>query len=322
MVVKSKIEGSNEWLFIEDIQDVFVAGSTISEKKVTIERSPIKMENYQLSSGGLFLMHSEMKFTEPVRIHTEVIGETITSQFVFYYPVPSKKTPSYAASRHNIRFIPSSSSSYELKAGVDYTYFMMVLSKAYYYKLIDRHSSLHEDFVHEIEKGLTTSYAPMDMQVTPEMQRIILDLHEGKKTGELRRLHTEAKVLELLINQIEQLNNEQPEDYKILKDADIEKLEMARLILEARFTDPPTQKELAQEVMLNESKLRKGFKEYFATTIYDYVTRLRMELAKNLLLEERKTIYEVTMLTGFRHQTNFSIAFKKYFGMSPSDISG
>ncbi len=322
MIVKSKIEGSNEWLFIEDIPDVFAAGNTISEKKVTIERSPIKMENHHLSSGGLFLMHSEMKFNEPVRIHTEVIGETITSQFVFFAPASVKKVPVYSASRHNIRFIPSSSSSYELKPGVDYTYFLMVLSKAYYYKLIDRHSSLHEDFVQEIEKGLSVSYVPHDMQATPEMQRIIFELHEGKKTGELRRLHTEAKVLELLINQLEQLNNEQPEESKILRDADIEKLEMARLILEDRFTDPPTQKELAQEVMLNESKLRKGFKEYFATTIYDYVTRLRMELAKTLLLEERKTIYEVTMLTGFRHQTNFSIAFKKYFGIPPSDIAG
>ena len=320
MIVKSKIEGSNEWLFIEDIPDTFMAGNTISEKKVTIERSPINMQNYQLSSGGLFLMHSEMKFTDTVRIHTEVVGETVTSQFIFYSPVSSKKMPFYGSSRHNIRFIPSSNASYELKAGVDYTYFLMVLSKAYYYKLIDRHSSLHEDFVLEIEKGISTSYAQQDMQVTPEMQRIIMELHDGKMTGELRRLHTEAKVLELLIYQIEQLNSEQADDQKILKENDIQKLEMARLILEARFTDPPTQKELAQEVMLNESKLRKGFKEYFATTIYDYVTRLRMELAKNLLLEERKTIYEVSMLTGFRHQTNFSVAFKKYFGISPSDI--
>lgn len=320
MIVKSKIEGSNEWLFIEDIPDTFMTGNTISEKKVTIERSPINMANYQLSSGGLFLMHSEMKFSETVRVHTEVVGETVTSQFIFYSPVSSKKGASYGSSRHNIRFIPSSNANYELKAGVDYTYFLMVLSKAYYYKLIDRHSSLHEDFVQEIEKGISASYAQQDMQVTPEMQRIITELHEGKMTGELRRLHTEAKVLELLIYQIEQLNSEQAEDQKILKETDIQKLEMARVILEARFTDPPTQKELAQEVMLNESKLRKGFKEYFATTIYDYVTRLRMELAKNLLIEERKTIYEVSMLTGFRHQTNFSVAFKKYFGISPSDV--
>ncbi|TDQ09775.1 helix-turn-helix transcriptional regulator [Pedobacter metabolipauper] len=320
MIVKSKIEGLNEWLFIEDIPDAFAPGNTISEKKVTIERAPIKMVNYQLSSGGLFLMYSEMKFTEPIRIYTAVEGETITSQFIFYYPASARKMNPHGGSRHNIRFIPSSSATYELKAGVDYTYFMMVISKEYYYKLIDRHSSLHEEFVQEIEKGLSASYAAQDMLVTAEMQRIIFELREDKKTGELKRLHTEAKVLELLIYQIEQLNNEQPEGGKLLREADIEKLEHARAILEMRFADPPTQRELAMEVMLNESKLRRGFKEYFATTIYDYITRLRMELAKTLLLEERKTIYEVALITGFRHQANFSIAFKKYFGISPSDV--
>lgn len=323
MIVKSKIEGLNEWLFIEEIPDRFSPGSTtISEKKVTIERSPIRMTNHQLSCGGLFIMHSEMKFTESVRIFTGVEGETITSQFIFYYPVSNGKARFNGASRHNIRFVPSTSATYELKAGIDYSYFLMVLSKEYYYKLIDRHSSLHEDFVQEIEKGLLVSYATADMQVTPEMLRIIHEIRDIKKSGELRRLHTEAKVLELLIYQIEQLSSENVGESRLLRESDVEKLELARAILESRFVDPPNQRELAQEVMLNESKLRRGFKEYFATTIYDYITRLRMELAKKLLLNDGKTIYETSLLTGFKHQANFSIAFKKYFGISPSDVVG
>lgn len=320
MVVKSKIEGSNEWLFIEDIPDKFSAGNTISEKKVTIERSPVKMTNFQLISGGLFLMYSEMKFSESVRIYTGIEGETVTSQFIFYYSNSTRKNHFHGSGRHNIRFIPSGDATYELKEGTDYSYFLMVLSKDYYYKLIDRHSTLHEDFVQDIEKGLKASFAPVDMQVTPEMHRIINEIKEVKKTGELKRLHTEAKVLELLIYQIEQLNNEQSEGNKILRENDIQKLELARTILENRFTDPPTQRELAMEVMLNESKLRKDFKEYFATTIYDFITRKRMEMAKTLLLQEGKTIYEVALLTGFKHQANFSIAFKRYFGISPSDL--
>lgn len=320
MIVKSKIEGSNDWLFIEDIPEEYTSGQSISEKKVSIERSPMLMNNYQLSSGGLFLLHSEMKFTESTRILTSVDGETITSQFIFYYPINSRKISPQGASRHNIRYIPSAVESYELKSGVEYSYFLIVMSKEYYYKLIDRHSSLHEEFVQEIEKGLSTSYSLKDMLVTPEMQRIIQELLDAKKTGELKRLHTEAKVLELLIHQIEQLNSEQADGYRMLRSSDIDKLELARNILEKRFIDPPTQKELALEVTLNETKLRRGFKEYFATTIYNYITRLRMETARTMLIDERKTIYEVSLLTGFKHQANFSNAFKKYYGISPSDI--
>ncbi|MNK18089.1 Regulatory protein PchR [compost metagenome] len=276
------------------------------------------MNNYHLCGSGLFLMHSAMEFSENVTIETGIEGESIASQFVFYHPKGTKIAQ--GGSRHNIRFIPSSTSRHELKADMEYTYFLMVISKEYYYRLIDKHSTLHEDFVQEIDKGLGANFSQVDMRVTPEMHRIIDEIVENKKVGELKRLHTEAKVLELLIYQIEQLNNEQPGAEKFLKDEDIAKLEMARDILEQNFISPPTQRELALEVMLNESKLRKGFKEYFASTIYDYITRLRMELAKQLLIDDQKSIFEVANLTGFKHQANFSIAFKKYFGISPSEI--
>ncbi|TDQ06715.1 helix-turn-helix transcriptional regulator [Pedobacter metabolipauper] len=320
MVVKSKIEGLNEWLFMENIPDAFFSGNTITEKNVIIERSPANIVSYQLSSAGLFLTYSEMKFTKPTRIYSSVEGEAITSEFMFCYPSGSRKIGAFGNSHHNLRFVAPINTMHELKPGVDYTFFQMILSKAYYYRLMDRHSSLHGNFVQHIEKALSVSNTPQNKMVTSDMQRIISEIREGKKTGELRRLHTEAKVLALLIYQIEQLNKEQFEDKKVLKDADVDKLECARAILEVRFINPPTQRELALEVMLNETKLRRGFKECFAITIYDYITRLRMELAKSLLLEEQKTIYEVALLTGFRHQANFSTAFKKYFGVSPSEM--
>lgn len=318
MIVRSKIDHLQDWLFIEEIPESYNQVNAISEKKVAIERHPIKMQNYLLSSSGLFLMHSVMSFSENVTIQTGIEGHSIVSQFVFYH-TPGSKSAHQGGSRHNIRFIPSSTSRHELKAGTEYTYFLMVISKDYYYKLIDRHSSLHEEFVQEIDKGISANFSQVDMRVLPEMHRIIEEIMENKRTGEFKRLHTEAKVLELLIYQIEQLNTEQEVEGKLLRNEDIRKLEAARDILERNFISPPTHRELALEVMLNESKLRTGFKEYFASTIYDYVTRLRMELAKDLLLTENKSISEVANLTGFKHQANFSIAFKKYFGCPPSE---
>lgn len=320
MVVKSKIKGVNEWLFIEDIADIYSPKNTVEEKRVTIGRSPVNMDNFQLSSAGLFLLYSDMWFDEPVQVHTEVSGETITSQFIFYRNKNVKKLSIQGRSRHNIRYIPSTIQEYDLKAGMQYAYFLMVLSKDYYFHLINRHFSLHEDFVREVDKGVYTSFKQEDKVVTPDMVRIINELKETQKTGELRRLHTEAKIMELLICQLEQFQEEDDDTKAVLKDVDIEKLEQARRILEANFVNPPTQKELAMAVALNESKLRRGFKEYFATTIYEYTVRLRMEYARQLLLVEKKNIQETATLSGFNHQNNFSSAFKKYFGISPSDI--
>lgn len=320
MVIKSKIKGLSDWLFIEDIPDLYAPDNILTDKKITIERAPLQMENFQLASAGIFLLHSQMKCDQPVQIYTEIEGETVTSQFIFYKIPAVKKLNIFGRSRHNIRYIPSAVHEYEMKTGVEYAYFLMVLSKDYYFKLINRHSSLHDEFVQEIEKGGYTSFAPKDLMVTPEMMKVITELKDANKTGELRRLHTEAKIMELLIYQLEQLNAQDVAQARSLRTEDITKLEQARAILEEQFIDPPSQKELSLLVAMNESKLRREFKEYFATTIHDYVVRLRMEYARKLLLEEKRTIHETAELTGFNHQNNFSSAFKKYFGIPPSDI--
>jgi AraC-like DNA-binding protein len=320
MVIKSKIKGLEDWLFIEDIPDTYVPDNILTDKKITIERAPLQMENFQLASAGIFLLYSQMKCEQPVQIYTEIQGETITSQFIFYKVPAVKKINVFGRSRHNIRYIPSAVHEYEMKAGIEYAYFLMVLSKDYYFKLIDRHLSLHDEFVQDIEKGDYVSFAPSDLMVTPEMMKVINELKVANKTGELRRLHTEAKIMELLIYQLEQLNARDVALTKSLRADDIAKLEQARVILEKQFIHPPSQKELAQLVAMNESKLRREFKEYFATTIHDYVVRLRMQYARQLLLEQRKSIQEAAELTGFNHQNNFSTAFKKYFGISPSDV--
>ncbi len=321
MVIKSKIKGLDEWLFIEDIPDQYTPNKAMAEKRSEINRKPVHMNNFQLSSPGMFLLYSEMKCEEPVHIRNEILGETVTSHFIFFKQPSFKKLSLFGRSRHNIRYIPNTVQEYEMKKDVDYSYFLMVLSKDYYFHLINRHSSLHEDFVQEIDKGKYTSFVPNDMVVTPEMSKVITELKEGNKSGEVRRLHTEAKVMELLIYQLEQLNAaEEDMSVKILRAADIEKLEEARAILEKHFVQPPSQKELALQIGLNESKLRRSFKEYYGTTIHDFTVRIRMEYARKLLLEERKTIFEASELTGFNHQNNFSNAFKKYFGISPSEI--
>ncbi|MFZ4863303.1 helix-turn-helix transcriptional regulator [Sphingobacterium sp. Mn56C] len=318
MRIKSKIQELDEWLFIEDIPDSYIPEKPLVENRLEINRTPIKMVNFQLSTSGLFILHSKMSFDRPVHIHTEVEGEAITSQFIFFKAVDSKLP--YGMSRHNIRYIPSVKSIHEVKPGIEYTYFIAVISKDYYLNLIKRDSVLHKHFVEEIEKGEYVSFSQEEQMATYEMQHTISELIESKKTGEIRRLHTESRVVELLMYQFEQYNDRHLNNHTLFNDEDIEKLELSRQILEQRIANPPTQKELAAEVLMSESKLRKDFKEYFSVTIHDYLTRVRMEKARTYLLEDKLSVYEVALLTGFGHQNNFSSAFKKYYGISPGEL--
>jgi len=342
MKIKSKIEGSDDWLFIEEIPELYSPNTPLSEKNVNIKSLPAqKLVNYQLSAGGLFLVHSTMQFSEHVKVLSEIEGEAITSQFIFYGTNPSNEKSSdisaqksseaknkssdkegrRTGSRHNIRYIPSIKGKYPMMSGIEYKYFLLVLSKQYYFHLIDQHSLLHSDFVREILKGRYTSYAAKDLPVTTEMKRVINDICECKRSGELKRLHTESKILELLMLQLEQMQSGMAEvDKYMIKQDDLKKIEHARNILDAEYTYPPTIIELAKQITLNEFKLKRGFKEYFGTTIYGYVTRLRMEEARRLILDEKKSIGQVAAAVGFNHQSHLTDAFKRYFGILPSEI--
>jgi len=328
MKIKSKIEGSDEWLFIEEIPELYIAHTPLSEKQVNIKSLPAeKLVNYQLSAGGLFLVHSTMQFNEHVKVISEVEGEAITSQFIFYGSSLSMeknagKNSRRTGSRHNIRYIPSLKGKYPMMPELEYKYFLLVMSKEYYFHLIDQHSLLHSAFVKEILKGKYSSFSAKDLSVTSEMKRVINDICECKRTGELKRLHTEARILELLMLQLEQMQSGTEVDKYLIKQDDLKKIEHARDILDATYQYPPTIIELSKQVMLNEFKLKKGFKEYYGTTIYGYVTRLRMEEARRLILEERKSIGQVAAAVGFNHQSHLTEAFKRYFGILPSEVMG
>ncbi|WDF69649.1 AraC family transcriptional regulator [Sphingobacterium oryzagri] len=323
MLIKAKIENHNEYLFMEELPAKFVSNHRLSERQVNIKQTPVDMKNYQLSTNGLFLLYAEMNFSENVRIETEIVGDAIASQFIFSKEkkTGNKSKPRYGRSRHNIRYLPTQKESYEVRAEMEYIYFLVVLSKDYYLNLVDTTSPLHEDFLREMEKGITSSFTDEDLYVTPEMRQAIEGIRECKQDGHLKRMFTDARILELIMYQLEQFSQYLQDEKEVLQDEDIEKLDRVRELLEQNFVNPPTQKELAKKALLNESKLRTGFKKYFGTTIYDFITRKRMVEARRLIVEEKRgNMYEIGNLVGFKHQASFTNAFKRYYGMPPSEV--
>ncbi|WP_437919334.1 helix-turn-helix transcriptional regulator [Sphingobacterium sp. LRF_L2] len=323
MLIKAKIENHNEYLFMEELPEKFVSDHRLSERQVNIRQTPVDMKNYQLSTNGLFLLYAEMNFSENVRIETEIEGDAIASQFIFSKEKKSgnKSKARYGRSRHNIRYLPTQKESYEVRSEMEYIYFLVVLSKDYYLNLVDTTSPLHEDFIREMAKGISSSFTDEDLYVTPEMRSSIEGIKECKQDGHLKRMFTDARILELIMYQLEQFSQYLQDDKEILQDEDIEKLDRVRELLEQNYVNPPTQKELAKRALLNESKLRTGFKRYFGTTIYDYITRKRMVEARRLIVEEKKgNMYEIGNLVGFKHQASFTNAFKRYYGMPPSEV--
>ena len=106
----------------------------------------------------------------------------------------------------------------------------------------------------------------------------------------------------------------------LANEADREKIVKAREILVQHIGEPITIKELSRKVAINECYLKKGFKELFGTTVFDFYQSQRMEHAKYLLYEKGLSVTEVSMLLGYSSISHFSTAFKKHTGLKPCEL--
>jgi AraC family transcriptional regulator len=106
----------------------------------------------------------------------------------------------------------------------------------------------------------------------------------------------------------------------LANDDDREKIIKAREILIQQIGEPITIKELSRRVAINECYLKKGFKELFGTTIFEFYQSQRMEHAKYLLYDKGLSVTDVSMMLGYSSISHFSTAFKKHTGLKPCEL--
>jgi AraC-like DNA-binding protein len=106
----------------------------------------------------------------------------------------------------------------------------------------------------------------------------------------------------------------------LANEADREKIALAREVLLEHISEPLTIKELSRKAAINECYLKKGFKELYGTTIFDFFQSQRLEHAKYLLYEKGLSVTDVSGMLGYSSISHFSTAFKKHTGLKPCEL--
>jgi AraC-like DNA-binding protein len=156
---------------------------------------------------------------------------------------------------------------------------------------------------------------------------ILQSLFNHKYTDALENIYLNSQIQFLLVYSLDCLFGEGDRDKvyqcKFLEDErGRDTIARAREILIQHIGDPITIKELARKVATNECYLKKGFKEMFGTTIFEFYQSQRMEHAKYLLYEKSLSVTDVSALLGYSSISHFSTAFKKHTGLKPCELLG
>ncbi len=151
--------------------------------------------------------------------------------------------------------------------------------------------------------------------ITPAIQTALRQILQCPHQGLTQKLYLEAKSLELIALFLEAVAENSPSNPSLNRD-DVERIYHARHILQKNLQTPPGLVELAHQVGLNDRKLKEGFRQVFDTTVFGYLTQLRMEAARQLLAQQR-SVAAVAAAVGYASPTAFSGAFRRKYGVTP-----
>ena len=152
---------------------------------------------------------------------------------------------------------------------------------------------------------------------------ILQQLLNHRYEGALQQIFLLAKSQELLLYSLECLEEQKVEVFSCKFLADQEgrnRIYKAKDILLENLGEPITIKELSRKIAMNECYLKKGFKEIYGTTIFEFYQQKRMQYAHNLLQEKGCSVTEVSVLLGYSSISHFSAAFKKHTGIKPCEL--
>ncbi|MGD2183268.1 helix-turn-helix domain-containing protein [Lusitaniella coriacea] len=156
---------------------------------------------------------------------------------------------------------------------------------------------------------------------TPAMKIVLKQFSTCPYRGTMKQIFLESKALELIALQFAQLRElqDRSSSSRYCSPQNLDAIHHAKEILTKNLENPPSLFELTQQVGLSERKLQQGFRVCFGTTVFKYLHRYRLEQSQQLLSEGRMSVAEVANTVGYSHLSHFAGAFRRQFGVNPSE---
>ncbi|ESA35150.1 transcriptional family [Leptolyngbya sp. Heron Island J] len=157
-------------------------------------------------------------------------------------------------------------------------------------------------------------------KTTGAIRTVVQQIIDCPFLGAAKRAYLQGKVFELIALQLDSISKNDAAPTATSPKADtVARLHYAAEILRSHSENPPSQIELAQLVGIGHSTLSKRFRDVFGMTPFAYLTRHRMEQAESFLRQPDCTVAEVANRVGYANPAQFAAAFKRHFGITPSE---
>lgn len=200
--------------------------------------------------------------------------------------------------------------------------FAIQFPKDLFVRIIGESSDPLLHFAKHINQGKSVLFTEKWGSLNPAINSAIQEIIHCKYDGELKKIFLLSKSVELLVLTASGSSIDPAQKNERLKRSHAihEKLMAVKDIINSQVTNPPNLSEIATMVGLSEFNLKQGFMDNFKTTVFGYLTDQRLNLARQTLLDTKKTTAELALQLGYAKTQYFNNAFKKKFGITPHSI--
>jgi AraC-like DNA-binding protein len=196
--------------------------------------------------------------------------------------------------------------------------FMIQLSKDAFFGIAENGNDSVRRFADAVAAEKPAAFSETNLNIDVAIHKCIQNILHCPYNERLKRMFFYSKAIELLVLQAEALDRSASGNTSVLRsEQEKEQILFARDYLLKKMDVPPTLTELSKVAGINEFKLKKGFKEIFNQTAFQYLTDIRLDKAKDDLLTGKKPVKEIAFELGYSSVQHFSTAFKRKFGVSP-----
>ena len=158
--------------------------------------------------------------------------------------------------------------------------------------------------------------------LSPNELIVINQIYNRQVNDPMDIVYFKTKIVEFFTYYFSQKNKIDQNTIHEIDEKTIEKIKKAKQILIENINEPPSIDQLADKVYLPVNVLKKSFKEYYGTPVYQYILNYKLELARHLLLSKKYSVKEISYQMGYSAPTHFIVAFKKKFGTTPKKLIG
>ncbi len=304
-------------------QGKFSDGSIDGTRHISVASGEITMRQWILE--GLRITYSEYEFKEYTTLDWKGDFELVTLFFnlkgKFSLLGNGMDVPMDVGSNEHNMFYGQSAEGKMIVEELSMRSFMVQITREKFIQIVNSGNDALNQFIENMSAGKTVSFSERNMDIDFAISNCINSIIDCTYEEPLKKMFLSSKVVELIVFQVLCYNRIYDTVKRYIKtDYDKERILFARDYIIKNLETPPSLTELSRIAGINEFKLKRGFKEVFGNTVYGYLGELRMEIAKNELIEKRKTITEIAFELGYSSVQHFSNAFKKKFGIAPREV--